>query len=244
MIGYIIGGLVALALANKAQADKNAPVTHILIGVPNVWKSTVLTGREKTPIGQPGTWQNWQATKGTPVKPGEAQDVYAPATAQSDTKVQQSSGPTIIDPTRKPVSAAGTNTSGGGASGSGGAGGSASGGAGGIGAGCPIEGTELKVLGQSDITFELSDEIDWIALSTEKGKFLTASRSHNLYTRRGLTVLATVGVDDYVVTCDGEEKVSSIMAETKRGRKMTVHVPDGHLYFAGGILSHNAKPLG
>lgn len=244
-MGILIAALVALVLAHKSASTK-APNTIVSTGVPTGLGSTpmpvmgVLTREANGRSLQ--TWQNWQTTVGTPVPVGSANDVLAPVTAISDTKTNQqtqlSGGITIVNPpgiqgggsgsgTSLPV--AGPTVSGG------------SIGGGGSFSRCPIEGTSIEALGASEVQIELFEEMNWSAIETENGHTLTASSSHLLYTRRGLVPISTLTIDDFVVTKKGESKIALVSTRQKAAKKMSIHIPDGHLYWAGGILSHNLK---
>src|SRR6266404_9651682 len=104
MIGWI-AAVAALILVHKSASTK-APTITLSRGIP--------TGLGTLPAPTVGlltreangrslqTWQQWQGTTGTPVPVGSAADVLAPATAASDTKVNQQTqlggGLTIINP--------------------------------------------------------------------------------------------------------------------------------------------------
>lgn len=245
-MGILIAAIVALVLAHKSASTK-APTTAISTGVP--------TGLGITPMPVMGvltreangrslqTWQNWQTTVGTPVPVGSANDVLAPANAASDTKINQqaqtSGGLQIVNPVvagggagsgqtnlTAPGSAAGASP--------------ITGGGGGL--HCPIEGTPIESLGGSEVQTDLIEETNWSIIETESGHTLTASSSHLLYTRRGLVPIHTLTPDDFVVTKKGESRVVIVSTRQKAAKKMSIHVPDGHLYWADGILSHN-KPI-
>lgn len=245
-MGILIAALVALVLAHKSASTKPTGTT-ITTGIPTglgVLPTPTMGLLTREANGRTlQTWQNWQQTTGTPVPVGSANDVLAPATATSDTKINQQTqlqgGLTIINPVK---------TSGGGGSGSGTslpvagptvAGGSISGGGGSL--RCPIEGTIIESLGGSEVQTELIEEMNWSIIETESGHTLTASSSHLLYTRRGLVPISTLTPDDFVVTQKGESKVVIASTRVKAAKKMSIHIPDGHLYWAGGILSHNLK---
>lgn len=221
MIGYIIGGAAVIGFLyskKKQEEAQSAPVA------PKITISANLT--HKT-------------------------DFTADSQSVKDNTALLATGPSIFNP--PPVLTAppgGGGGSSGGAStpGSGGTtgGGSAGGGGdlGGFGAlGCPIEGTSIVPLGGGlDIHFEENSE--WIGLLTENDHSLEASKSHLVYTRRGLVRLEKVTADDYVITEKGESKVALVQTFSKQAKKQVIEVKHGHLYWAGGILSHNLKKIG
>lgn len=244
-MGILIAALVALVLAHKSASTK-APTTTLSTGVPTGLGTTpmlvmgVLTREANGRSLQ--TWQNWQTTRGTPVPVGSAADVLAPSTAASDAKINQQTqlggGLTVINPDeKKPAGSSGqTNvtpiaggvTSGGGSLSTGG----------GI-THCPIEGTSIESLGGSEVQTNLIEEMNWTIIETDSGHTLTASSSHLLYTRRGLVPISTLTPDDFIVTKKGESRIVIVSTRQRAAKKMAIHVPDGHLYWADGILSHN-----
>lgn len=241
-MGILIAALVALVLTHKSASTK-APTTSVSKGIPTglgVLPTPTMGLLTREANGRTlQTWQNWQQTTGTPVPVGSANDVFAPATAISDTKVNQqtqtSGGLTIVNPVVAGGAGSGqTNLT---------APGAASGASpvtgGGTGFHCPIEGTPIESLGGSEVQTDLIEEINWSIIETESGHTLTASSSHLLYTRRGLVPISTLTPDDFVVTKKGESRVVIASTRQKAAKKMAIHVPDGHLYWADGILSHN-----
>jgi hypothetical protein len=132
MIGWIIAGVVALALAKKQEAQ-GAPASGTITtstspnGLP--WPSPARSGVNVIREPLTNTFQDWQNGPFVPVPTGSRQDVIAQGSAISDAynnqivglRVLQGGGPEVINP----VVVAGGNTSvggGGGASSSSGTG--------------------------------------------------------------------------------------------------------------------------
>jgi hypothetical protein len=104
--------------------------------------------------------------------------------------------------------------------------------------GCPLEGTEIKCLGVLRYDLEKFDSGDWITIKA--GEFeLTATPSHLLYTDKGVVKLSDLDNGALVVTEKGERRVDSKFSFSTKQTALRIHVPESHLYFASGILSHN-----
>jgi hypothetical protein len=118
-----------------------------------------------------------------------------------------------------------------------GGGGGSGGGHGSI--GCPVKGTEISCLGVP--TCDLSEFEADNFVTVKAGEFeLTATPSHRLFTaERGIVFLGDLRQGDNVITQGGERSVTSIFKFSERKTALRIHVPESHLYFAGGILSHN-----
>lgn len=122
-------------------------------------------------------------------------------------------------------------------------GGSQSGGGGSGGGGgsihCPVKGTEISCLGVQN--FESSEVEASEFVTVKAGEFeLTATPSHRIFTsEKGIVFLGDLRQGDHVITHSGERSVSSIFKFSETKTVLRIHVPESHLYFAGGILSHN-----
>lgn len=252
----ILIGAGLLALLHKSIASTSGPGTVVSQGGPTLGTAPQNSNEPVATLSREptlGTWQDWQNGPVTPVSPGAAGDFKAPLTATSENLLNQLSNlalylsqlsggaPQVINPVTGESSGGGTTSSGGAATGGDAGAGSAGSASQGGGFSCPIEGTEIVVLGGSSMSAPLVDEMEWVIVETQNGKKLSASLSHLLYTRRGLVRLFTVTTEDHLVTDEGESRVSQVRRETRPGRKMHIHIPDGHLYWANGVLSHNNK---
>lgn len=103
---------------------------------------------------------------------------------------------------------------------------------------CPLKGTEIKPLGVLDFHQEEFYSDDWITIHA--GEFeLTATPSHPVYTDKGIVTLKDLKQGTLVVTINGEREVKSKFSFNTKQIAMNIHVPESHLYYAGGILSHN-----
>jgi hypothetical protein len=141
--------------------------------------------------------------------------------------------PQLISP---PSSAAG-GSSGGGGSFSGGSGG------GGFPEGCPISGTTLSLV-NTDSFFDNTtfENEEWITIECVGKIELTATPSHRIFTiERGKVALRDVIAGEHVLTIFGEREIASITYFKKKDTAIKVHVPNNHLFYANGILSHNVK---
>jgi hypothetical protein len=125
-----------------------------------------------------------------------------------------------------------TTSSGGGGGGSGGGGGG----------GCPMVGTEIEALGDIPMTRHLVAQNDWVVVKLENGYELTAVPEHPVITDRGQVRMDELVVGDEVVTDRGMSKVAELCTLFEPSEKIFVAMPEGHLYWANGILSHNKVP--
>jgi hypothetical protein len=127
---------------------------------------------------------------------------------------------------------------GGGSSGGGGRGRGVGGGGGG---GCVMEGTFIQAL-TGEYHYELAPEDKWFLIQTENGMALCGNAEHPVYVRfKGEVRMPDVKVGDELITKRGISKVSKWMPFARECNKMIVSVPEGNLYWANGILSHNKR---
>jgi hypothetical protein len=105
--------------------------------------------------------------------------------------------------------------------------------------GCPVKGTEISPLGAKSYDFVEFESSDFVTVKA--GEFeLTATPSHRLFTsEKGIVFLGDLRQGDHVITQNGEREVLSILKFSEKKTALRIHVPESHLYFAGGILSHN-----
>lgn len=105
--------------------------------------------------------------------------------------------------------------------------------------GCPVEGTEILCLGMSHFESEKFEADTFVTVKAGEYE-LTATPSHKLYTaEKGIVFLGDLRQGDHVITHGGERSVSSVFRFSEKKTALRIHVPESHLYFANGILSHN-----
>lgn len=109
---------------------------------------------------------------------------------------------------------------------------------------CVRLGTEIDPLGPikpDEWRTEMTAQDDWLALGTQRGLRLDCTPSHPLYTDNGKTDAEKLKVGDWVITEIGMEKLIKVDSWKHRCTKQQVFMNYGHLYFANGFLSSNAK---
>jgi hypothetical protein len=106
--------------------------------------------------------------------------------------------------------------------------------------GCPINGTDLKMLGCHALT-QKEPNRNWIEIELEDGRILTATPDHPVYTDKGKTPLKRLRIGQEVVTDHGMVAVARKNKKTFDAEMLVVSMTKGHLYYANGILSHNIK---
>ena len=122
-------------------------------------------------------------------------------------------------------------------------GGGGAGGGGGGGSGCVMSGTEVIALGDSTPSLEVLPETHWVHLRTADLRDLYCTFDHPLYhAQRGRTRADELVVGDLIITDTGEQKLVTAEYKKRVCSKYRVHIPNGHLYWANGYLSHNFKP--
>jgi hypothetical protein len=103
--------------------------------------------------------------------------------------------------------------------------------------GCCEAGTEIVPLAGA-MNFRDAACEDWCELLLADGKKLLCTPDHPVYTDNGKVEVQDLGRDE-VITRDGLVAVSSLRHVRKAGWKRIACTPNGHLYWANGILSHN-----
>lgn len=123
--------------------------------------------------------------------------------------------------------------------------GSSGGGGGGGGGGhCVMSGTEIVPVGGIDYKLEVHKETDWVRLETEDKRVLFCTHNHPLYhDEKGRIVADALTPGDVLLMDDGVRQLKDVDWTTRVCSKHSVHMPHGHLYYANGFLSHNAKPI-
>jgi hypothetical protein len=108
--------------------------------------------------------------------------------------------------------------------------------------GCVMLGTVIETLGPSPWHQEQMPQNEWVRIFTDRGRELIGTPDHPVFTARaGRTELRDCRKGDYVVCNEGEERVMEVKAFNRPGVKVRVHMDWGHLFWAGGVLSHNVK---
>lgn len=124
-------------------------------------------------------------------------------------------------------------------------GGGSSGGGGGFSGGggfrgCPLKGTVFLALGDNKFENSEFDNENWIEIECECEMSLTATSSHLVYSvERGKVSLHDLEVGEKILTVHGEKEIITKYYYKEKGTAIKVHVPNSHLYYANGILSHN-----
>lgn len=137
-------------------------------------------------------------------------------------------------------------------------------GGGGSGGFCVMAGTDIEPIGDyGDMKIGIHHEYVWRTLATMKGKWFNGTLNHPVYVARKDQLpeiekilqdgfneetlapfkreLRQAAVSHYIVTRDGMEEIGRNYYFTRNCTKRSVHMDKGHLFFANGILSHNAK---
>ncbi len=111
---------------------------------------------------------------------------------------------------------------------------------GGGGSNCPLQGTAIRPLGSPAFAHPFENS-EWIEIESESGRKLTATPSHRLMTERGKVSLEDLVVGDLAITEGGSEKITRKERLRFRANATKVEMPQGHLYWSNGFLSHNIK---
>lgn len=119
---------------------------------------------------------------------------------------------------------------------------SAPAGGGGADGDCVITGTLIvPVNGKGNLTLSRHPESVWTQITTVKGKSLTATRNHRVYTENKLEEMRNLDKGMRVITVDGLETLESVQHFQKTSVKVKFHCEPGNLAWTDGILSHNIK---
>ena len=117
-------------------------------------------------------------------------------------------------------------------------------GAGGSGHGppsCVMSGTDIETVGDLPYSTEVLEETEWIALESETGQKLACTWDHPLYTEDGKTTADELTVGDRLIMNTGIRKLVSAGRFERKCSKWKIIMPEGHLFWANGFLSHNSK---
>lgn len=112
---------------------------------------------------------------------------------------------------------------------------------GGSGYGCVMEGSEITPL-SGIVTGHTEPWKDWIQLTTENGFSVPCVPTHPVISiLRGKTWVKELLIGERIITKRGVSSVCELRPFVQEANKVVVHVPDGELYWANGILSSNRK---
>lgn len=121
--------------------------------------------------------------------------------------------------------------------------GSSSGGGGG-GIHCVMLGTHISPLGEGkNYSTTHYRHTDWINLASEDyPRTLNCTPEHPVYhADKGKITAEKLKVGDWLITDNGEVKLSEVRMFYRDCTKMEVSMPCGHLFYANGFMSHNVK---
>lgn len=115
---------------------------------------------------------------------------------------------------------------------------------GGGGHGCVKAGTEIAPCGDGKYEIQVLGEQRWIRVEVKDGRWLFCTYDHPLYREdEGRTTAETLEVGMALIMDDGVREIVAVDRIVKSCSKWKIEMPDGHLYYANGFLSHNQKPL-
>lgn len=112
---------------------------------------------------------------------------------------------------------------------------------------CVMIGTHLEPLGNEPIDTQNYRWTDWVRIETEPGGIFTnglnCTPNHPLYDSERGKVEADffVGKRRWIITDHGEELVTNTTRFIKDCTKVQAIMKTGHIFFANGFMSHNAK---
>lgn len=105
---------------------------------------------------------------------------------------------------------------------------------------CVLRGTNIETLQGLPYSRKLHPQNSWWHLVTKRGKSLYCTPNHALYHPEKGKVRAD-SLRDWVMTDFGEEKIVTSEPHIRCCVKEEIVMPQGHLYYANGFLSHNTK---
>lgn len=107
---------------------------------------------------------------------------------------------------------------------------------------CVMSGTDIIPLGSESYEIHVHSENNWLNIRTDDGKELNCTLDHPLYhAERGKVKAESLIRGDWIITADGERDVVEARRFQRVCSKWEIKMPQGHLYWANGILSHNIK---
>ena len=109
------------------------------------------------------------------------------------------------------------------------------------GGGCVMSGTDIVPLGDQPYHVEVIPETDWLRVEAG-GRMLSCTHDHPLFDpRKGKTAAEFIKLGELVIMDTGEQRVTGIEEFRRKCTKHKVIMPEGHLFWAAGFLSHNSK---
>jgi hypothetical protein len=117
------------------------------------------------------------------------------------------------------------------------------GGYGGAGDGmCVMVNTHIKPMGENQTYITRhAQQTDWVNLAIDGFGNLSCTPNHPLYTPEKQQRADQFKAGDWILTACGEMKLDEVRTFYRDCTKMQVEMPVGHLFYANGFLSHNAK---
>lgn len=120
------------------------------------------------------------------------------------------------------------------------------GGSGGTGSGagtCIMLGTDIETMGGGEYHTQHHPQNEWIHLAADGyPRSLNCTPNHPLYhAEKGKIQARKFSVGDWIITEQGERKVTQVKPFVRVCTKVEVKMPSGHLFFANGFMSHNMK---
>lgn len=82
---------------------------------------------------------------------------------------------------------------------------------------------------------------EWVRLETSTGRVLACTPNHPLYSPDGQQRADRFSSGKWIITDQGEEKLSDVQKFLRDCTKVQVEMSRGHLFWANGFLSHNIK---
>jgi hypothetical protein len=113
----------------------------------------------------------------------------------------------------------------------------------GTGSTCVMVGTDIETVGDSEYVSELLPQSEWIQIKSKRNpRTLYCTPNHPLYhAELGKMQAASFKVGDLIITDSGEDELEICQPHRRVCTKIHVKMPVGHLFWANGYLSHNAK---
>jgi hypothetical protein len=120
-----------------------------------------------------------------------------------------------------------------------------SGSGGGGGGFCVMSGTDIVPCGGGDYTIQVHGEREWVRVQVKDGRHLFCTNNHPLYREDvGRVPADSLEPGMPLMMDDGIREISHVHWLSKSCSKWSIHMPDGHLFYANGFISHNLKPIG
>jgi len=107
--------------------------------------------------------------------------------------------------------------------------------------GCVMQGTQITPVGDIPMELKFLPEQEWVYLKLDDGRELKCTYDHPLYSETGKTQASMLIAGEPLLTDTGLRKIVESSFFTQSATKVKVSMPEGHLFFANGFLSHNIK---